>query len=183
MRCGCATSETGRGRRQFYSPRRGGRRRSAGLTSSDLSGSGADAQPSEAKRLPQAQATLDLDARTAVARRVLRPGPQRAPGACCSSIHHLAVDGVSWRSLLEDLERPINSCKSRPAVQLPAKTTSFKAWAERLSEVRASERCRASSPYWNSITGCEQNDAVQLSSPEMDRSDETGRIPKASART
>ncbi|PWB29002.1 non-ribosomal peptide synthetase, partial [Pseudomonas sp. SDI] len=41
-------------------------------------------------------------------------------------IHHLAVDGVSWRILLEDLQ---TAYRQQP---LPAKTSSVKAWAEQL---------------------------------------------------
>ncbi|MEP7008816.1 MAG: non-ribosomal peptide synthase/polyketide synthase [Acidobacteriota bacterium] len=43
------------------------------------------------------------------------------------AIHHLAVDGVSWRILFEDLE---NALAGR---DLPAKTTSWKAWTEKLA--------------------------------------------------
>ncbi len=42
-------------------------------------------------------------------------------------VHHLLVDGVSWRVLLEDLE---TACRG---AALPAKTTSFQAWAQRLA--------------------------------------------------
>ena len=51
-----------------------------------------------------------------------------------SSIHHLAVDGVSWRILLEDLETACRQVAAGgpAALRLPAKTTSFQEWAERL---------------------------------------------------
>ncbi|HYX22780.1 MAG TPA: condensation domain-containing protein, partial [Thermoanaerobaculia bacterium] len=39
--------------------------------------------------------------------------------------HHLVVDGVSWRVLVEDLERAYRQ------VRLPPKTTSFQEWARR----------------------------------------------------
>ncbi|KAI8891512.1 condensation domain-containing protein, partial [Globomyces pollinis-pini] len=44
------------------------------------------------------------------------------------SVHHLAIDLVSWRIIAEDLELLLND-KS-----LPHKTTSFKEWSEQLSE-------------------------------------------------
>lgn len=47
-------------------------------------------------------------------------------------IHHLAVDAVSWRILLEDLQEAYEQAKSGNRVELPAKTTSLKRWAERL---------------------------------------------------
>ncbi|WP_240923157.1 condensation domain-containing protein, partial [Metapseudomonas otitidis] len=49
-------------------------------------------------------------------------------------IHHLVVDGVSWRILLEDLEQ---ACAALLAGRTPAPTekgTAFKAWAERLGQ-------------------------------------------------
>ncbi len=49
-------------------------------------------------------------------------------------LHHLAVDGVSWRILLEDLETACRQVAAGgpAALRLPAKTTSFQDWAERL---------------------------------------------------
>jgi amino acid adenylation domain-containing protein/non-ribosomal peptide synthase protein (TIGR01720 family) len=48
-------------------------------------------------------------------------------------IHHLAVDGVSWRILQEDLHTAYTQITAGQALQLPAKTSSFKVWAERLN--------------------------------------------------
>ena len=47
-------------------------------------------------------------------------------------VHHLAVDIVSWPILLEDLQLALQQAGAGSPVQLPAKTMSFKAWAERL---------------------------------------------------
>ncbi len=44
--------------------------------------------------------------------------------------HHLVVDGVSWRILLEDLE---TACRGEAIAALPPKTTSFQRWAEHLA--------------------------------------------------
>ncbi|WUP96012.1 amino acid adenylation domain-containing protein [Streptomyces sp. NBC_00247] len=64
------------------------------------------------------------------------------------AVHHLAVDGVSWRILLEDL----GSCYEQRAVgqapSLPAKTTSFRAWAEKLRGFAESDAARAEFAYW-----------------------------------
>ncbi|MGV9408202.1 amino acid adenylation domain-containing protein, partial [Streptomyces sp. NPDC003667] len=63
-------------------------------------------------------------------------------------VHHLAVDGVSWRILLEDL----GSCYERRAAGraplLPAKTTSFRSWAQRLQGFAESAQARAEFAYW-----------------------------------
>jgi non-ribosomal peptide synthase protein (TIGR01720 family) len=47
-------------------------------------------------------------------------------------VHHLAVDGVSWRVLLEDLQTVYRQAVENRPIQLPPKTTSFRQWAERL---------------------------------------------------
>ncbi|MCP4235921.1 MAG: non-ribosomal peptide synthetase, partial [Aestuariibacter sp.] len=54
-------------------------------------------------------------------------------------IHHLAVDGVSWRILIEDLHTAYHQAVSGQPVSLPAKTSSFKAWSERLVKWQESE--------------------------------------------
>ncbi len=46
-------------------------------------------------------------------------------------IHHLVIDGVSWRVLFEDLAALYGQLASGQAPSLPAKTTSYKSWAEK----------------------------------------------------
>ncbi|ANN66689.1 D-alanine--poly(phosphoribitol) ligase subunit DltA [Bordetella bronchialis] len=61
-------------------------------------------------------------------------------------IHHLAVDGVSWRILLEDLGRAYEALRRQAAPKLPARTASYGAWARHLheqAEVHADE-----ARYW-----------------------------------
>jgi amino acid adenylation domain-containing protein/non-ribosomal peptide synthase protein (TIGR01720 family) len=65
-------------------------------------------------------------------------------------IHHLAVDGVSWRILLEDLQAAYEQLARGEGVALPAKTSSFKEWARRLTEHAQTEAVRAELPYWTS---------------------------------
>ncbi|MBD1806823.1 amino acid adenylation domain-containing protein [Microcoleus sp. FACHB-SPT15] len=63
-------------------------------------------------------------------------------------IHHLAVDGVSWRILLEDLQTAYQQLSQGEAIQLPPKTTSFKHWAERLQEYAQSAALQQELNYW-----------------------------------
>ena len=58
------------------------------------------------------------------------------------TIHHLVVDGVSWRILLEELERAYHQLKKGEAVQLPEKTSSYQIWAKTLTEYAISETTR-----------------------------------------
>jgi glycopeptidolipid biosynthesis protein len=59
-----------------------------------------------------------------------------APGArqLMLMIHHLAVDGVSWRILLEDLNIAWAQHHSGQPVELPASGTSFARWSALLAE-------------------------------------------------
>jgi non-ribosomal peptide synthase protein (TIGR01720 family) len=54
------------------------------------------------------------------------------PGRLLLVIHHLVVDGVSWRILIEDLIAAYTQLERGEAIALSARTTSFKSWAARL---------------------------------------------------
>jgi non-ribosomal peptide synthase protein (TIGR01720 family) len=63
-------------------------------------------------------------------------------------IHHLAVDGVSWRILLEDLARAYQQLSRGEVIQLPPKTTAFRDWAKQLVEYGQSEALTTELDYW-----------------------------------
>jgi amino acid adenylation domain-containing protein/non-ribosomal peptide synthase protein (TIGR01720 family) len=63
-------------------------------------------------------------------------------------IHHLVVDGVSWRVLLEDLQTVLEQIARSESVSLPAKTTSFQHWARRLAEHADSPQVRQEIDFW-----------------------------------
>jgi non-ribosomal peptide synthase protein (TIGR01720 family) len=63
-------------------------------------------------------------------------------------IHHLVVDGISWRVLLEDLQTAYRQLSQGEAVQLPARTTSFKLWSEQVTAYAQSAALRKELPYW-----------------------------------
>lgn len=65
-------------------------------------------------------------------------------------IHHLAVDGVSWRILLEDFEIVYTQLQQGEAVQLPPKTTSFQQWGECLYNYAKSVEVTQELDYWRS---------------------------------
>ena len=66
-------------------------------------------------------------------------------------IHHLAVDGVSWRILLEDLETAYEQLSRGQVVEFPAKTTSFQCWAKRLTEHVRSGALQSEAAYWLAV--------------------------------
>jgi amino acid adenylation domain-containing protein/non-ribosomal peptide synthase protein (TIGR01720 family) len=74
-------------------------------------------------------------------------GPSR-PGRLWLLMHHLIVDTVSWRLLMEDLETVYGQLASGQPVALPAKTTSFKRWTEHLHETATEPRIQRELPHW-----------------------------------
>ncbi|NUO78610.1 amino acid adenylation domain-containing protein [candidate division KSB1 bacterium] len=63
-------------------------------------------------------------------------------------LHHLVCDVVSWRIMIEDLQSALEQLERGGVVQLPAKTTSFKHWAERLAAHAQSETVKSELEYW-----------------------------------
>nr|MBA3756641.1 non-ribosomal peptide synthetase [Nitrosomonas sp.] len=49
-------------------------------------------------------------------------------------VHHLVIDGVSWRILVEDLETAYNQAKNHKIIVLPETTTDYPVWTHRLQQ-------------------------------------------------
>jgi non-ribosomal peptide synthase protein (TIGR01720 family) len=64
--------------------------------------------------------------------------------------HHLVVDGVSWRILLDDLDTAYQQAVRDETIDLGLKTTSFRDWAQRLSEYVAAGELDHELDYWAS---------------------------------
>ncbi|QDL07557.1 hypothetical protein DP113_06235 [Brasilonema octagenarum UFV-E1] len=71
-----------------------------------------------------------------------------SPGRLLIVIHHLAVDGISWRVLLEDLAGAYKQLDSGNNIELRAKTTSFKDWAIRLQDYASTQGLHSELDYW-----------------------------------
>ncbi|HEX8696632.1 MAG TPA: amino acid adenylation domain-containing protein [Longimicrobium sp.] len=93
------------------------------------------------------QASLDLE-RGPLMRAVLYRGAAGEPDRLLWTVHHLAVDTVSWRVLLEDLETAYGQAARGEPVALPAKTTSFREWAHRLAALAAADEVRREAEWW-----------------------------------
>ncbi|MCB8753035.1 non-ribosomal peptide synthetase [Planktothrix agardhii] len=63
-------------------------------------------------------------------------------------IHHLAVDGISWRIILEDFVTIYQQLENQKPLQLPPKTSSFKTWAEELQNYAQTPEFHAQFKYW-----------------------------------
>ena len=64
------------------------------------------------------------------------------------AIHHLVVDGVSWRILLEDLFTAYQQLSRGARVALLPKTTSYQRWAEQLEQYAQSPALAEDERYW-----------------------------------
>jgi amino acid adenylation domain-containing protein/non-ribosomal peptide synthase protein (TIGR01720 family) len=67
------------------------------------------------------------------------------------SAHHLIVDAISWRILLEDLETAYKQLLNHRTISLPPKTTSVQTWAERLTQYANSADIQAEIDYWTHL--------------------------------
>ncbi|KTD46317.1 non-ribosomal peptide synthetase [Legionella quateirensis] len=67
------------------------------------------------------------------------------------ALHHLVVDGVSWRILLEDLETGINAYKQGRAPKFGDKTDSYQMWAQVLEKSTQSAWFTNEYTYWKSL--------------------------------
>ncbi|MCP5054954.1 MAG: amino acid adenylation domain-containing protein, partial [bacterium] len=91
------------------------------------------------------------------------------------AIHHLVVDGVSWRILLEDFAAAYKQMMDGQSIRIPYKTTSFKEWSQTLSQYAENTDTQwfaKEMEYWQKL---ENNETTPL---PVDRSGETGKASK-----
>ncbi|TDF92724.1 non-ribosomal peptide synthetase [Paenibacillus piri] len=66
-------------------------------------------------------------------------------------IHHLAVDGVSWRILMEDFANAYNQADKGQVIILPDKTHSYREWAMQLRQYADSKTLLKEIDYWSNL--------------------------------
>jgi amino acid adenylation domain-containing protein/non-ribosomal peptide synthase protein (TIGR01720 family) len=66
-------------------------------------------------------------------------------------IHHLVIDGVSWRILLEDFESGYQQALQQKNIQLPLKTDAYLDWAKGLQKYANSTNIQKERKYWEEI--------------------------------
>lgn len=98
------------------------------------------------EQIAKANRALDIfDGCCVDARLLMVPGQTRQLLLC---LHHLVVDGVSWRLIIEDLNQGLANVVSDQAIEFAVKTTSFKDWAEQQREHAQSDALKAQLSYW-----------------------------------
>jgi len=115
----------------------------------DLSGLPAQEHAAELDRRAAAhQACFDLDAGP-IQRMVLFERGGDLPAKLLWTVHHLVIDGVSWRILLEDLATALDQLEGGEVVTLQPKTTSFQRWSQCLTEYATTPELNAEVAHWS----------------------------------
>ncbi|WP_238602338.1 condensation domain-containing protein, partial [Mycobacterium avium] len=66
-------------------------------------------------------------------------------------VHHLAVDGVSWRTLIEDINIAWAQHQGGQEIALPVPGTSFGRWSSILAEYAKSPAVVAAAAAWQQV--------------------------------
>jgi non-ribosomal peptide synthase protein (TIGR01720 family) len=95
-------------------------------------------------------------------------------------VHHLAVDAVSWRILLEDLGTAYRQALAAQPVQLPARSSAFQVWAARLTELARNGAWNPELAHWRQMAA--QTGAATLCPHAGDGGDTMADAAQAQAR-
>ncbi|OON72930.1 non-ribosomal peptide synthetase [Streptomyces tsukubensis] len=120
------------------------------LTDCDLSEVAPDERPKRIeRRAVETQRGFDL-ARGPLLRAVLFTGTDGADQLFLT-VHHLVVDAVSWRILLDDLERGYHRARAGEVVVPAGRTTSFQRWSRLLGEHVAAGGSDHEVAHWTEV--------------------------------
>ncbi|NET72097.1 MAG: AMP-binding protein, partial [Sphaerospermopsis sp. SIO1G2] len=96
------------------------------------------------------QASLNLATGEIVKLALFTTG-EKQPQYLLFIVHHLVVDGVSWRILLEDLATAYQQISQGEVIKLPAKTTAWQYWSDHLQKYAQNEAI-SELDYWLSTS-------------------------------
>lgn len=94
------------------------------------------------------QAGLDLASGPLLRAGVFSPTTPGDEGRLLLVVHHLAIDGVSWRWLIEELAQAYTD----PSAVLPAVPTAWSTWTRRLAREAFAETTCRELPFWEAMT-------------------------------
>lgn len=121
------------------------------LVREDLSGLAQDEQPAAFEELAaRHQAALDLNHGPIVRAVFVQRGHGQADRLLWI-VHHLVIDGVSWRIMLEDLEQALDQVQRGEAIALQTKSTSFQRWSQCLTDYANSSDLAAEAQFWSHL--------------------------------
>jgi len=76
---------------------------------------------------------------------------EKYPARILLTCHHLVIDAISWRFVMEDLLTAYEAILRQQKAVLPEKTFSFKKWAKELEKLAQSDSVIEDSHYWLDI--------------------------------
>ncbi|WP_110186188.1 non-ribosomal peptide synthase/polyketide synthase [Pokkaliibacter plantistimulans] len=132
-----------------------------------IKGNEAEVRQQIEQRCGEAQQSLDLQ-QGPLLRAVLFEVEQQ-PCRLLLVIHHLVVDGVSWRVLLEDLQQAYQAQAQARPQPLPDKTCSVQQWAMALHDYAHSAVLARELPYWQQVQAVSA--AIPLDNPQGQRTE------------
>jgi amino acid adenylation domain-containing protein/non-ribosomal peptide synthase protein (TIGR01720 family) len=97
--------------------------------------------------LNQLQGSLNIQQGPLLRFGLIRLG-DNVPARLLLTVHHLIIDGVSWRVLLEDLATAYSQLMNRQPISLPLKSSSMKQWAQQLQAYADSPSFKEQLGYW-----------------------------------
>lgn len=107
----------------------------------------AEARSAEAARL---EGSLDVSRGPLMRLGLFDEGPE-APQRLFWTVHHLAVDFVSWGILMEDFTTLMDSLEAGDDVELPPRTSSYQTWSETLVEHVGETETQAELHFWRDL--------------------------------
>ncbi len=115
-----------------------------------------------AGRSTETQAKISLD-QGPLLRAVLYDAGPTGASYLLIVIHHLVVDGVSWRIFFEDMTAAYQQALQGDTPELPPKTSSFRDWAIALSEYGRRSVLESEVEYWRQLaTTLRASEAIGL---------------------
>lgn len=105
------------------------------------------------------KASLDIEQAKLLAARLFSE-PQSQTKTLFITLHHLVVDGISWRALLSDLQTAYQQLKAGQDIVLSDKTTSLQDWAEAMQHYSDSDHVASQKDFWLS--------QLQIPVPQID---------------
>ncbi|MBG9595189.1 hypothetical protein ABE34_23940, partial [Lysinibacillus sphaericus] len=100
------------------------------------------------ERCSKIQASINLETGPLVKIAVFETDQDKVMMFC---VHHLAIDGVSWRILAEDFETVVDQIQKNEEIRLPEKTASFMEWSKKLEEY-GEQLSEKEETYWKKIS-------------------------------
>lgn len=111
----------------------------------DLSTAGDDGEAAFETVLCDMQESMDIEHGPLVRARLVR---MTAEDRVVIVIHHLVIDAVSWRILLEDLETGYQQYRDGKTIHFPSKTSSYSDWSRYLQGLAARDAFNSERDYW-----------------------------------